>query len=312
VSLQLLLEDLRALLLQLRAGREPSLGVKTASLRQVGESFAARAGTAALAEELEYWELVGSLPPTELPLLPDAPAEDLVADETRVTVGLDPADTAALLRFPPAAGVLVEDVLLAALTLALGEWTGESALYLELEGHGRDTDESALDIARTVGWLSSRYPAWLDLADIAPGAATQAIHDQRGDIPGHGAGFGLLRYLGPPAARQRLARTEQPQISFNYLGQMAPPPPGAFSVVSWAPERAERGPERGGRLRRAHALAVEAMIIDGALVADWQFNPRRHDAAAIARAAAAFARYIRMLVAACAARGRNDQLSAAQ
>ncbi len=300
------------LLLQLRAGRPPSLGVKTASLRQIGESFASRARTPALPEELEYWELVGSLPPTELPILPDAPPEDLTADETRVTVGLDAADTAALLRWPPAAGVLVEDVLVAALTLALAEWTGESALYLELEGHGRDAEDDALDITRTVGWLSSRYPAWLDLGDIEPAAAAQAIHEQRGDIPGRGAGCGLLRYLGPPAARPRLARTERPQISFNYLGQIAPPPPGAFSVVSWAPERAERGAERGGRIPRAHALAVEAMIIDGMLVADWQFNPRRHDAATIERVAAAFARHVRTLVAACAARGRSDQLSAAQ
>lgn len=309
VSLQLLLEDLRVLLLQLRAGQSPSLGAKTASLRQVGESFISRAGTAALGEELEYWELVGSLPPTELPLLSNAPADDLVGDETRRTVLLDDADTAALLRWPPGAGLFVDDVLLAALTLALGEWTGETALYLELEGHGRDGGDEALDVTRTVGWLSSRYPAWLDLAGIEPAAAPQAIHEQRADIPGRGAGFGLLRHLGPAAARQRLARTARPQISFNYLGQMAPPPPGAFSVVSWAPERAERGPERGPALPRAHALAVEAMIVGGMLVADWQFNPRRHDAAAIERAGAAFAAHIRSLL---AARDRNDQLSAAQ
>jgi amino acid adenylation domain-containing protein/non-ribosomal peptide synthase protein (TIGR01720 family) len=312
VSLQLLLEDLRALLLQLRDGRPPSLGVKTASLRQVAEAFAARAGTPALAEETDYWELVGSLPPTELPLLPTAPADDINAAETRVTVGLDPADTAALLRWPAAAGILVEDVLVAALTLALGEWSGEPALYIELEGHGRDADDG-LDIARTLGWLSSRYPAWFDLSDTPAANAASAIHDQRGDIPGRGIGFGLLRYLGPHTARRRLAGVAQPQISFNYLGQIAPPPPGAFSVVSWAPERPERGPERGGDLCRAHALAVEAMIIDGRLVADWQFNPRRHDPEAMAKAAAAFARHIPTLVAACAARTRADpHLSAAK
>jgi hypothetical protein len=48
----------------------------------------------------------------------------------------------------------------------------------------------------------------------------RSVRRQLRAVPNNGFGFGALRYLGSPAARQRLADAGPgPQIAFNYLGQ---------------------------------------------------------------------------------------------
>ena len=275
VSIQILLEDLRALLLQLKAGEEPALGVKTASVREVAQALELRAQTVGVLDQLDFWALNTSLPIPHVPLRSDAAARDCVTDEVCISVRLSAAETDRLLRGPAAEGLNSEDILIAALTLALGDWTGESVLYVQMEGHGRDAVDSELDIARTVGWLTSHYPVWFDLTSIPIEEAPKAIHAQRLEIPDRGTGFGLLRYLGSSETCAQLASGLRPEVSFNFLGQIAPPPPGAFSVLSWEPDRPCRGLERKPAAVRTCIIAIEAMISNNCLVADWKFNPAR-------------------------------------
>ena len=121
--MQILLEDLRAVLLQMKAGEEPSLGLKTASVRQVAQELQLRAQTAGLLDQLDYWVLNTSLPPPSLPVRADAAPSDRVADEACFTVTLTAAQTDRLLRRPSADGVVAQDILIAALTMALGAGT---------------------------------------------------------------------------------------------------------------------------------------------------------------------------------------------
>ncbi|MDE2431083.1 MAG: hypothetical protein KGM99_20365, partial [Burkholderiales bacterium] len=135
--------------------------------------------------------------------------------------------------------------------------------------------QSELDISRTVGWFTCRYPAWFDLSDVAIGDAAQSIAQQRREIPSGGVGYGLLRYLGPEQIQTSLAQGYMPEISLNYLGQIRPPDDDVFTLISWTPDAQDRGLERASDLPLTHQISVEAMILNGQLKVLWLFNGRR-------------------------------------
>ncbi|MFC5498084.1 aminotransferase class III-fold pyridoxal phosphate-dependent enzyme [Caenimonas terrae] len=298
ISLRILLDDLRQALLELHEGRAPRLAPRTASVQQWAQllpRLAHRDGTAA---ELPYWQLAGSMPPPSLPQRSGAGAQgaDLVAQECSETISLGEALTSRLLQPAPGTAATAQDHVIAAVTLALGDWTGERLACVELEGHGRETSLAGsaaadVDLGRTVGWFSSRFPAWFDLEGVPLAHAAAMVAEQRRAIPAAGFGHGLLRHLGPDAARAALAALPPPEISLNYLGQVQLPPDDAFRVASWLPDGAERGAERAGALPRLHRIAIEAAVADGRLVAVWQFNPAIHARADIAALAQSFARH---------------------
>jgi non-ribosomal peptide synthase protein (TIGR01720 family) len=254
-----------------------------------------------LVREAEYWQLVSSIPAPDLPQLPHPPSTDLYQDEQVEIVALNQAETEIFLRGEHGAyrtAFTAQDVLLAAATIAIGEWTGDAQVYFELEGHGRTANSFDVDAGRTVGWFTSRFPAWFDLVDVPIVGAAVAVAEQRRAIPNHGLGYGLLRYFGPDDIRSALSNGVAPQISLNYLGQSTVPANDAFSVTSWAPNSEDRGMERDPSLARSHPIAIEAMVIDRSLAVFWQFNPRLHARSDIARVAASFIRHVATMCAA--------------
>ncbi|BBB61816.1 hypothetical protein UNDKW_3543 [Undibacterium sp. KW1] len=268
ISMQILLEDLRQVLLDLQAGRAPALGRKTASVQAWAAHLTRQVSQDAVLAEAEYWEVCTSIPAPELPGSGDEYGS--VAEEAQVSVIMSAEITSRFLQGLPDA--IAEDILIAALTLSLGDWTGEPVAYLELEGHGRQLEQGELDVSRSVGWFTSRYPAWFDLTDIAADSAASEIAAQRSDIPRHGFSYGLLRYLGPDKVRATLAQGQMPEISLNYMGQINPPPDDVCKLLSWSPDRQDRGAERAGHLPRLHKLAIEACILDGCLRLLWQYH----------------------------------------
>src|SRR5690606_39992324 len=56
----------------------------------------------------------------------------------------------------------IEEVLLAAVASALGEWAGrDGGILVDLEGHGREPLFDDVDLSRTVGWFTTQYPVLL-------------------------------------------------------------------------------------------------------------------------------------------------------
>ncbi|MFI6318918.1 amino acid adenylation domain-containing protein [Nonomuraea sp. NPDC050556] len=230
VSLRVLLEDLAA------AWNGVALPPAPTSLRQwaahLGE--AARAGVFDADEE--YWRRAVATPDPMLGARPLDPARDVVANEESLTVELSPEVSARLLGPVPAAihgGV--NDALVAAAALAVGHWRGGgSAVLLELEGHGRESDD--LDLSRTFGWFTTLFPAAVDPGS-APwerllsggdelGAAVKAVKEQLREVPRRGLSYGALRYLG---SRADLAVS--PQVLFHYLGRFEADAGGPWTAV---------------------------------------------------------------------------------
>jgi hypothetical protein len=110
----------------------------------------------------------------------------------------------------------VNDLLLTALAWAVGEWSGESRVVLDLEGHGRELVEETLDLSRTVGWFTSLFPVVLDADEPEPRRLICSVKEQLRRIPHRGLGYGMLRFL---AAEEELVPAVPAALSFNYLGQ---------------------------------------------------------------------------------------------
>ncbi|MBN1489663.1 MAG: amino acid adenylation domain-containing protein, partial [Phycisphaerae bacterium] len=297
VSWRILLEDLFTAYGQLEAQRPVELPAKTTSFREWAQRLIEHARSDAMEAESRYWLGLAEGAADMLPLDREACPNDMASVET-VRVTLDTDETHELLHEVSAAyRTRIDEVLLTAVVQAFGEWTGCAALWLDIEGHGREDLFDDVDLARTVGWFTTMFPVRFDLSDAAgPGEAIKHVKQRWRDIPRHGIGFGLLRYLrGDAELAQRLA-TIRPQVRFNYLGQLDAGMQGSMPLAI-APE--SFGPLSGSRNTRTHLLDINAGVTAGRLEVAWTYSRNRHTVATINRLAGAFVDALRTLIAHC-------------
>jgi amino acid adenylation domain-containing protein/non-ribosomal peptide synthase protein (TIGR01720 family) len=240
VSMRLLVLDLEGAGTAAAAGRPAAsaLPPNGTSLRSWARILADEAVRPDRESEIEQWfhQVDGDDPPLGTRTLD--PALDTHATAGRVSVDIPPERAQALLVGLPAMfRCSPQDVLLTALALAVARWrhlpggagVPESAVLVDNEGHGREPVRPDVDLARTVGWLTSMYPVRLDpgpvdWADVRAGAASlgaavKRVKEQLRSLPGNGLGYGLLRYLNPRTG-PILAGAGRAQIGFNYLGRV--------------------------------------------------------------------------------------------
>jgi amino acid adenylation domain-containing protein/non-ribosomal peptide synthase protein (TIGR01720 family) len=280
VSWSVLLDDLLATHDQILRGEPVRLPEKTSSFKAWAERLVESVAAGTLDGEAAHW-------PTAIPS--DAPALPLDRSGGANTIGsvatalrlLSPEVTRTLLQdVPPVYGTRVDDLLLTALVRAFGGWRGDPRLLLEMEGHGREPLFDDVDLSRTIGWFTARFPVFLDLTGVAePGASIRAVKEQLRRVPGRGIGYGLLRYLSEDRElRQRLESQAAPQVSFNYLGQLDQVL--SDSAPLWpAPEAS--GSELSPRGRRNQILEVGASVGGGRLLLRIAFSRNLHDEATI-------------------------------
>ncbi|MEV5320350.1 non-ribosomal peptide synthase/polyketide synthase [Streptomyces sp. NPDC052687] len=296
VSWRILRDDLEAAYGQAAQGEPVTLGERTTSYRDWARGLAAHVAAGALDDELPYWErAVNAAPlPTETPVGPHAAVVDTL------TVELDEADTEALLRAAPTAyRTRVNDVLLAALALALARWTGREEVRLDLEGHGREDILDDVDLTRTVGWFTTVHPVALHVpepADLGPGrdwrSLVKSVRRQLRAVPGNGLGFGALRTFGPAEVRERLGRAAQGQVVFNYLGQWDARPEKAGDGLVRA-EHGSFGRHHDPRDSGSHPLEIVGAVQGGRLSFTWHHRPALHATATVCAVAEDFARALR-------------------
>ncbi|HEY2577325.1 MAG TPA: condensation domain-containing protein, partial [Streptosporangiaceae bacterium] len=160
-------------------------------------------------------------------------------------------------------------------------WAGGSAVLVDVEGHGREEDVvPGADLSRTVGWFTSMYPVRLDAGAVDwdqlcaggpdAGLAVKRVKEQLRAIPGHGIGFGLLRYLNP-RTRPVLAGAAPAQLGFNYLGRF-----GSAGALGAGWEPVPDAAALGGGSALAHPVEVDAVAMESAagpvLHATWSWD----------------------------------------
>jgi amino acid adenylation domain-containing protein/non-ribosomal peptide synthase protein (TIGR01720 family) len=298
VTLRLIAEDLETAYAQAAEGAgEIHLPKKTTSFRHWARRLAEHARSGEVRAQAPFWMAQGDVRP--LPV--EGEGANPEGEAARLGVELGEEETRALLHdVPHAYQTQVNDVLLAALARAFRGWTGERALLVDLEGHGREDLFDDVDLSRTAGWFTAIHPVRLELPDDeGEGAAIKAVKEQLRAVPEKGISYGLLRWLsGDGEIAHALALLPRPQVSFNYLGRMEigeGEGDGVFAALD-----ADVGPTRSPAATRPHLLAIDAAVIGGCLHATWTSAPGIHREATVRRLADAFAAELRALIEHCA------------
>ena len=297
VSWRILLEELHTAYDQLRRGSEVELPPASTPFAEWARRLGEAAGAAGLRAELGYW-----LHPRRLEVVPlpvDLPAgENTVASARHLAVSLTAAETRALLQDVPTAWkTQINGALLAALGTAVAGWSGSRVVLVDLEGHGREAVGEAVDVSRTVGWFTSLFPVLLELGPDGERVelALRRVHDQLAEVPGHGIGYGLLRFgHGDRGVRERLAAMPSAEIAFNYLGQLDSTLP---RTSSWGTVAESAGRDRAPGGRRRHRFEINALVSGGELRVNWTYSAGLHRPETVEALAQAMLAALRAIVA---------------
>ncbi|MFT4065906.1 amino acid adenylation domain-containing protein [Paraburkholderia sp.] len=292
VSWRILLGDIEAAYTAASAGRVPTLAAATPWSAWVVAQREAITDSR-LADALPAWQRALA---NAQPLLDSA--RGTAATSRVLDWRLDAAATDALRRAAPRAYRLgIDELLLAALTRAVAATFGGAGALLALEGHGRQPAAGHdIDLSRTVGWFTTRYPVWLNaLPDAA--AMLIATKERLRTLPDDGASWGWLQAYGDAAARDALAALPVPRISFNYLGQFDQnlAADGAFGFAT-----EDAGDPQPAHEALVYPLDLNGMIVGGCLSLAWRYDPAVLPQARVEALLRAFDREVARLVAHCA------------
>ncbi|MGH3724959.1 MAG: amino acid adenylation domain-containing protein [Mycobacterium sp.] len=229
VSWRILLEDLNIAWAQHHSGQDVVLPTGGTSFARWSSLLSEYAHTADVVGQADAWRQALTAPARMPAVQPDVDTYDKAG---RLSLSLNAETTRQLLGEVPAAfHAGVQDILLIAFGLAWNEFlgTGGAPIGIDVEGHGRVEDLgelfSRIDLSRTVGWFTTKYPVSLALGELswaqviageaALGPVVKAAKEQLRALP-DGLTYGLLRYLNSDVD---LAGSE-PTIGFNYLGRL--------------------------------------------------------------------------------------------
>ncbi|WP_281278342.1 non-ribosomal peptide synthetase [Nocardia tenerifensis] len=279
VSWRILLPDLISAWQQHRAGGAVALPPVGTSMRRWAHGLVEAARSPRRVAELPLWQRITDGPDPLLGSRAVDPARDIAGTIRLRRVRVSSELTEALLtRVPGAVHGDVQDVLVAALAVAVSRWragrgVAEPSTLLRLEGHGREEQIlPGADLTATVGWFTTVYPVRIDLAGVdlddayaggpAIETAVKTAKERLREIPDHGIGYGLLRYLNSETARA-LPAGPPAQVAFNYLGQLSPSRTvGATTTSEFAVAEELGAPIADGDL---HVMATAAVDITAAV-----------------------------------------------
>ena len=171
VSWRILLEDFNIAWAQHHSGQPVELPAGGTSFARWAVAAGRARAAPAVVELAEAWRQVAAAP-AALPAV--QPAVDTYANAGQLSVALDVETTRLLLGEVPAAfHAGVQDILLIAFGLAWAEFlgTGGAPIGIDVEGHGRHEELAAdVDLSRTVGWFTTKYPVSLAVGGLSLGA----------------------------------------------------------------------------------------------------------------------------------------------
>ncbi|KQO31340.1 hypothetical protein ASF10_22140 [Flavobacterium sp. Leaf82] len=260
VSWRILLEDLTLLYIEYKKGNDVKLPLKSDSFQKWSLMQKEYANGDKIASEKPYWEALAN------EVIPNLPSDnEIVSREFEVKDMVSftlPHDITNLLQTKVNSTYKTEvnDVLLAALAIALKESVGITKSILQIEGHGREEIIPNIDISRTIGWFTTVYPFVLKTS------GTNALKDTLIEtkeslrkIPNKGIGYGILKYLSSQSIPDI-----HPSIAFNYLGDFGDNADNKEkSILGYASESI--GLNIDPRNKRDVALEITGIMVEGKL-----------------------------------------------
>lgn len=303
VSWRILFEDFATAYSQLIKNQEIVLPMKTESYLEWAKQLKDYAHSTAMLEEVDYWKGMNEKKVKVLPK-DNAITMDRMKDSNNINMFLSEEDTTNLLgKVHHAYNTEIRDILLTALGLAIKEWTGEEQSIIHLEGHGREEILRNVNINRTVGWFTSRFPLFIDLStsedaltyDKYLSYCIKNIKETLRNVPNKGVGYGVLKYLTNSELNILISSNINPEINFNYLGQFKTEKQSeVFEISSFDTVQAI-----SPNLERQFAIDINGMIIENQLCLIFNYNKHQFNLTTIDNFADIFKRNLEDIIYHC-------------
>jgi len=300
-SWHILITDLDVTYRRASRGEPHTPPAKTTSQAEWLERLAGWARGPEVAEEIGYWSDPARRTAVSIPV--DRPdGDNTIAAHAAAYLHLDVAELRDLTERTRAAGLPMDSVLLAGVAHAVTAGTGAGQLPVDIYVPGRDSPFEDVDLSRTMGWLTYRYPVCLRLGDRGqPRAWTELIDRQLRTVPRGGLGWGALRYYrGDAALSAGLAGQAIPQVLFNFFGTA----PGGFQT--FRPLTSTSGHYQDTESERMRLLMINGTAFRGQLRMEWEYSSGRHDAATVEGFIRSCRQFLLDLTDDCPPGGRHD------
>ena len=271
VSWRIILDNLGQWYKQQTSGVALQPGNKTSSYQQWGEFLIGYGQSEAVQQQREYW--LDTFEPAVVNLADWCGAANDTADsgesqQLQCRVGQDITQSL-LSEANQAYRTTTVELLLGALLLAVSRLTGQSALRVDMESHGREALSDDIDLSQTVGWFTAAWPLLLSQPNGAEdiGQLLNSVKTRFRAVPQKGIGFGLLQQQDDAFAG--LAPRE---MVFNYLGQFDQ----VADTRGFAAADEYSGQVASTRRKRWHQLTLNSYVVDAALTLDLKFPQGRY------------------------------------
>ncbi|MGO4964300.1 MULTISPECIES: bacitracin non-ribosomal peptide synthetase BacC [Bacillus] len=301
ISWRILFEDLALGYSQLSNGEKVEFYPKTASYQEYAHHIKEYSKTEKLLGEKQYWLKAVCEDVKFLEMNEDAGVFK-VEDSKTFSTELEKEETARLLRETNQAyRTEINDLLIAALLVAARDMTGQNKLRIMLEGHGREQVADGIDISRTVGWFTSKYPVFIDLGQETDMSRTiKMVKEHLRNVPNKGIGYGILKYL---TRDSEIAKGATSPILFNYLGQLDEDiNSGEFSSSHLSP-----GEAAGKGITREHPLEINAVVFRGQLAIQTTYNTRAYSEDVVRTFAQKYKEALKAVIRHCAEREETEK-----
>lgn len=306
VSMRILIEDFITLFKHLEEEgplERMELPLKTTSFKKWAERLYEYANSQQLLEELGYWKKLEEMKFSPLSANKITRASKL-KDRKQVSVELSKEYTTKLLKeVNKAYNTDINDILLTTLGAALKDWTGKGRNCISMEGHGREAIMENVDVTRTIGWFTTVYPVVLDMENLDDiSSMIMSTKEMLRQIPNKGFGYWVLKYMTDEENKQGLGFHSEPEISFNYLGQVDEGiDPHLFKIPNITTGNLVSQDFESPKL-----LEIYGIIVRGQLNISVNYNTEAFNEAQISSFARGYKKSLQQIIDHCAAREETE------
>ena len=295
VSWHILLEDFTRLYQQISDDKKIELPLKTASFQKWAGKIHEYSGSGTLAGEVPYWKKISETNIAPLPkdnnALSNSRWEANVLD-FRLSTG----ETSQLLKdVHQAYNTVINDILLSSLGLALAHWSGNKRHALDVEGHGRESIISDIDISRTIGCFTALYPVILDIQDdLDLSHAIKRTKEMLREIPNKGIGYGILAYITNMELKESPFNVH-PEIKYTYVSPFDENLKSSpFSIVDMPAGRLQ-----SMNSKRKYHLEIMGMVSDAQLKIEIYYNALEYEKNTIINLMTVYKEYLQKIIEHC-------------
>lgn len=295
VSWRILLDDFKRIYESLETGDEVIALPKTTSYKKWSYELTKFSKSNEIKKDFNHWRKIESAHVDKLPNERSAKGRPSRNTVMSVRKDLNEYATEKLLKHTNQAyNTEINHILLAALYKTIYDTFGLENILINLESHGREEFCSELDVTRTVGWFTSLYPVIFNYRDkCSIKDLIIDVKDGMKKIPKNGMSYGVIKYLSEN--KYPLARKLQPEVCFNYLGQLDRDGKNSLFELSELGSNNQIGNEN----EMVYALDFNGKVQDGRLQMDLSFSQEEYTAETMSGLVTAYMENLGDIIAHC-------------